>query len=124
MHLSSILPNQKPKPLSKRSTEQSCLTKRYQWILPLSGRLQETNLKAVEEEEGVREGPGAGAEARVEAEVAREHDPRALMEISNKREDVASTYTLILAERARRALEQELRNPRGSQGVPMLYHEI
>jgi hypothetical protein len=83
MHLSSILPSQKPKPPSKHSTGQSCLTKRYQWILPSSGRLQETNLKAVEEE-GVREGPGVGAEARVAAEVAREHAPRALMEISSE----------------------------------------
>jgi hypothetical protein len=49
----------------------------------LSGRLQETNLKAVEEE-GVREGPEAGAEARVAAEVARERAPRALMEISSE----------------------------------------
>jgi hypothetical protein len=112
MHLSSILPNQKPKPLSKRSTEQSCLTKRYRWILPSSGRLQETNLKAVEEE-GVREGPGAGAEARVAAEVVRERGPRALMDTSSEREDVAPTYTLILAERARRALEQELGDPEG-----------
>ena len=62
----------------------------------------------------MREGPGAGAEARVAVEVARERDPRALMEILSEREDVASTYTLILAERARRALEQELRNPRVS----------
>lgn len=112
-HLSSILPSQKPKPPSKRSTEQSCLTKRYRWILPLSDRLQETNLKAVEEEEGVREGPGAGAEARVAAEVVRERGPRALMDTSSEREDVAPTYTLILAERARRALEQELGDPEG-----------
>ena len=88
------------------------MTKRYQWILPSSGRLQETNPKAVEEE-GVREAPEAGAEARVAAEVAREHGPRVLMEISSEREDVASTYTLILAEWAQRALEQELRNPEG-----------
>jgi hypothetical protein len=87
MHLSSILPSQKPKPPSKRSTEQSCLIRRYQWILPSSGRLQETNPRVVEEEEGVREGPGAGAEARVVAEVARERAPRALMEISSEREE-------------------------------------
>jgi predicted esterase len=61
----------------------------------------------------VHEGPEAGAEARAAVEVAREGGPRALMEISSEREDVASTYTLILAEQARRALEQELRNPEG-----------
>ena len=57
------------------------MTKQYQWILPSSGHLQETNLKAVEEEEGVREEPGAEAEVRVAVEVARERGPRALMEI-------------------------------------------
>ena len=65
----------------------------------MSDRPQETNLKAVEEE-GVREGLGAEAEARVAAGVARERAPRALVEISSEREVVASTYTLILAERA------------------------
>lgn len=124
MHLSSILPSQKPKPPSKRSMEQSCLTKRYQWILPSSGRLQETNPKAVEEEEGVVEGPGAGAEARVAAEVARERAPRALMEISSEREESGIRLYSHTPRTGRKGIGTRVERTRRSRGVPMLYHEI
>jgi hypothetical protein len=79
-HSSSIPPSQKRKPRLKLSTEQSCLIKRSQWILPLSDHLQETSQRGAEVEEGVHEGHEAGAEARVAAEVAREGVLRVLME--------------------------------------------
>jgi hypothetical protein len=66
--------------------EQSCLTKRFQWISPLSDRLRETSLKEAGVEGEVCEEDEAGAEARVAAEVARGHARRARMETSNDQE--------------------------------------
>jgi hypothetical protein len=80
MRSSSIPLSRKPKPRLKLSTEQSCLIKRSQWILPLSDHLQETSQRGAELEEGVHEGHEAGAEARVAAEVAREGVRRVLVE--------------------------------------------
>ena len=91
--------------------------------MPSSDRLQETNPKAVEEE-GVREGPGVGAEARVAAEVARERAPRALMEISSEREECGIRLYFHTPRTGRKGIGTRVERTRGSEVVPMLYHEI
>jgi hypothetical protein len=123
MHSSSTPPSQKPEPLSKLSTEQSCSTKLYQWILPLSDRLQETSPRGAEVEEGVHEGDEAGAEPRVAAEVVRERAQRAQMETSSEREGSCVRIQLYASRSYSTWLRRELRTHEFSGLVRLLYQE-